>query len=219
MKSRKRGDRRSKTPSRQIAPSKFPARETMPASPSDAAASRPANPHLAGGQSSDPARPSNPKAADLAMHREDSAGQVLTTNQGMPRQRQPEHAEGGRARAVAARGLPPPREDHPLRPRAHPRARRARARLRARTASSRSTRSLARYTQAALPAGPVGAHAGLRALLDGRRLARLDRHGARRARLRDQVLHGGGQLRPRRQQHAGLLHPGRDQVPGPRSTP
>jgi len=82
MKSRKRGDRRSKNSPLQIEPSKFPARETMPASPSDGAASRPANPNLAGGQSSDPARPSNPKAADLAMHREDSAGQVLTTNQG-----------------------------------------------------------------------------------------------------------------------------------------
>ena len=43
-----------------------------------------------------------------------------------------------------------------------------------------------------LPAGPGRAHAGLRALLDRRRLARLDRPGARRARLRGQVLHGGG---------------------------
>ena len=30
---------------------------------------------------------------------------------------------------------------------------------------------------------------------------------SRPARLRHEVLHGGGQLRPRRQQHAGLLHP------------
>ena len=46
-----------------------------------------------------------------------------------------------------------------------------------------------------------------------RRLARLGRHRARRARLRGQVLHRRRQLRPGRQQHAGLLHPGRDQVP------
>jgi catalase len=82
MKSRKRGNRRSKSvssPSEKPAP---PVRETAPAVPSNRAASRPSNPNLAAGQSSDPARPRNPKAADLSMHREDSAGQVLTTNQG-----------------------------------------------------------------------------------------------------------------------------------------
>ena len=36
---------------------------------------------------------------------------------------------------------------------------------------------------------------------------------ARRARVRGQVLHRRGQLRPRRQQHPGVLHPGRHQVP------
>jgi len=82
MKSRKRGDRRSKNSSRPIEPPTVLLRETSPAVPSNRAASRPSNPNLAAGQSSDPARPSNPKAADLAMHREDSAGQVLTTNQG-----------------------------------------------------------------------------------------------------------------------------------------
>ncbi len=46
-----------------------------------------------------------------------------------------------------------------------------------------------------------------------------DGHGARRARLRGEVLHRRGQLRPRRQQHPGLLHPGRDEVPRPRCTP
>ena len=60
------------------------------------------------------------------------------------------------------------------------------------------------------------AHAGVRALLDRRRRARLDRHRARRARLRGQVLHRRGQLGPRRQQHPGVLHPGRDEVPRPR---
>ena len=57
------------------------------------------------------------------------------------------------------------------------------------------------------------ADAGVRALLDGARRARLDRHGARRARLRGEVLHRRGQLGSRRQQHPGLLHPGRDEVP------
>ena len=42
---------------------------------------------------------------------------------------EPGLAEGRRPRADAARGLHPAREDHALRPRAHPRARRARARL------------------------------------------------------------------------------------------
>ena len=59
------------------------------------------------------------------------------------------------------------------------------------------------------------AHAGVRALLDRRRLARFGRHRARRPRLRDEVLHDGGQLRSRRQQHPGVLHPGRHQVPRP----
>ena len=48
---------------------------------------------------------------------------------GRPGRRQPELAEGRPARADAARGLHPAREDHALRPRAHPGARRARARL------------------------------------------------------------------------------------------
>ena len=39
-------------------------------------------------------------------------------------------------------------------------------------------------------------------------------HGPRPARVRAEVLHRGGQLRPGRQQHAGLLRPRRDQVPG-----
>ena len=59
------------------------------------------------------------------------------------------------------------------------------------------------------------AHAGVRALLDRGGRARLDRHRARRARLRGQVLHRRGQLRPGGQQHPGLLHPGRDEVPRP----
>ena len=62
---------------------------------------------------------------------------------------------------------------------------------------------------------PSKRDAGVRALLDRRRLARLGRHRARRARLRREVLHRGRRLRPRRQQHPGVLHPGRDQVSRP----
>ena len=123
-------------------------------------------------------------------------------------------AEGRRARADAARGLPLPREDHALRPRAHPRARRARARRRGARALP-GLRVAGRPHLRRVPAGPRGDHAGVRALLDGGRLARLGRHRARRARLRHQVLHQRGQLRPGRQQHAGVLHPGRHQVPRP----
>ena len=75
---------------------------------------------------------------------------------------------------------------------------------------------LGEVTQRGLPERPRAAHAGLRALLHRRRLPRLHRPRARRARLRGEVLHRGGELRPRRQQHPRLLHPGRDQVPRPR---
>ena len=51
-------------------------------------------------------------------------------------------------------------------------------------------------------------------LLDGRLVARRPGRGPRPAWLRDEVLHRGRQLGPRGQQHAGLLHPGRHQVPG-----
>ena len=53
---------------------------------------------------------------------------------------------------------------------------------------------------------------GVRALLHRRRRRRLGRHAARRARLRREVLHRGRQLGSGRQQHPGVLHPGRHQV-------
>ena len=56
---------------------------------------------------------------------------------------------------------------------------------------------------------------GVHPLLDRRGRRRLGRHAARRARLRGQILHRRGQLGPRRQQHPGVLHPGRDQVSRP----
>ena len=63
------------------------------------------------------------------------------------------------------------------------------------------------------------AHADGRPLLDRRRRTGLPRHRPRPPRLRDQVLHPRGQLRPRRQQHAGLLHPRPVQVLRTSSTP
>ncbi len=129
-------------------------------------------------------------------------------------QRRPELAQGGRTWPVAARGFPAPREDHPLRSRAHPRARRACAR-------GRGARRVPRLQVAGgaharkVPAGSCRGNAGVRSLFDGGRFARLIGPRARRARFRRQVLYRGGQLRPRRQQHPGVLHPGRDQVSGP----
>ena len=147
--------------------------------------------------------------------RVDSTGRALTHQPGRAGRRQPELAQGRPARADAARGLHPPREDHALRSRAHPRAHRARARL----GRARLLRVLpaADAVHAGLDVRRGRqADAGLRPLLDGARRARLDRHGARRPRLRGEVLHRRGQLGPRRQQHPGLLHPGRDEVPRPR---
>ena len=73
--------------------------------------------------------------------------------------------------------------------------------------------SQARSHHGGAAAGPGRRDAGLRALLDRGGLARLDRHAARRARLCRQVLYPRRRLGPRRQQHAGVLHPGRQQVP------
>jgi catalase len=54
-----------------------------PSFPSQNPESQPVNPDLAGGRSASAARPANPKAADLSVFKEDGAGQVLTTNQGV----------------------------------------------------------------------------------------------------------------------------------------
>ena len=75
--------------------------------------------------------------------------------------------------------------------------------------------SLADLTRADLFQRAGRADAGVRALLDRRRQQGLGRPRPRRARLRGEALHAGGQLGPRRQQHPGVLHPGRDQVPRP----
>ena len=56
---------------------------------------------------------------------------------------------------------------------------------------------------------------GVRPLLHRGGQQGLGRPRPRRARLRREAVHEGGQLGSRRQQHPGVLHPGRDQVPGP----
>ena len=61
--------------------------------------------------------------------RVDSTERRADDQPGRAGRRQPELAQGRAARPDAARGLHPPREDHPLRSRAHPRAHRPRARL------------------------------------------------------------------------------------------
>ena len=60
-----------------------------------------------------------------------------------------------------------------------------------------------------------GERTGVHALLDRGRRRGFGRYAARRARLRREVLHQGRQLRSGRQQHPGVLHPGRDEVPRP----
>ncbi len=130
--------------------------------------------------------------------------------------RQPAHAEGGPARAGVAGGLHPPRKDHPLRSRAHPGAHRPRARLGRPRLLRVHGPADRRHARRPVRRG-WQADAGVRALLDGHRRARLARHAARRARVRGEVLHRRGELGPGRQQHPGLLHPGRDEVPRPDS--
>ena len=67
----------------------------------------------------------NPGNLPLDRVRTDSGGRMLTTNQVRTGRRQPELAQVRAARPDAHGGLHPPREDHPLRPRAHSGAHRA----------------------------------------------------------------------------------------------
>ena len=162
-----------------------------------------------------PRRASIPGSDPLDRVRVDSGGPRADDESRRPDRRQPELAQGGAARTDAARRLHPAREDHALRSRAHSRAHRARARL-GRARLLRVLRAAdGPHARVDLRRGGQ-AHAGVRALLDGRRRARLDRHRARRARLRGEVLHRRRQLGSRRQQHPGVLHPGRDEVSRPR---
>ena len=75
-----------------------------------------------------------------------------------------------------------------------------------------TTEDVSAYTKAALFQPGVDDR-DARAVLHRRRRAGLPRHLARPARLRAEVLHDRGQLRPGRQQHPGLLHPRHDEVP------
>ena len=153
----------------------------------------------------------NPKLNDLAGNLEESAGELLTTNQGLRDQRQSELTESRRPRSDPAGRFHPPRKNHALRPRTNSRAggscpRRGGPRL----LSGLSVDG--RIHKGRLSPGPVSANSGVRSFLHRGGLAWVDGPGPRRARLRRQVLHAGRQLRPGRQQHSGFLHSGCDQV-------
>ena len=77
------------------------------------------------------------------------------------------------------------------------------------------THDITRYTKAKIFSEVGKKTDALRPLLDRGRRARRGRRRARHPRLRRQVLHRGGQLGPRRQQHAGLLPARPAQVPRP----
>ena len=74
MKSRQRGKENPKA--------KQGTKKSRSASPSKNPESQPANPEFAAGQSTSPARPADPKAADLGVFKEDGSGTLLTTNHG-----------------------------------------------------------------------------------------------------------------------------------------
>ena len=116
----------------------------------------------------------DPKDAELDAYRSDPSGQELTTNQGVPVADNQNTLRAGTRGPIAARRLHLAREDHALRSRAHPRARRARARC----GGARLLPSLrvdgAVHAAAFLRTRPRNAR--VRALLDGRRIARLGRH-------------------------------------------
>ena len=114
-----------------------------------------------------------------------------------------------RADPAARRALPEP--DGALQPRARARSATCTPRARARSVCSRPPRTCRLHQGGAVPARREDRDAG--ALLHRGRRAGLPRHLARPAGLRAEVLHDRGQLRPRRQQHPGLLHPRHHEVP------
>ena len=77
------------------------------------------------------------------------------------------------------------------------------------------THDITRYTKAKNLLRDRQADADVRPLLDGRRRARRRGRRARHPRLRAEVLHRGGQLGHRRQQHAGVLLPRSAALPRP----
>ena len=163
----------------------------------------------------EPARPGvNPGNAPLDRVRVDSGGQVLTTNFGQP------IADNQNSLKAGLRG-PALLEDFILREKIthfdHERIpeRIVHARGSAAHGFFECYESMARYTRASFLSEkgkrtPVFVRfstvAGERGSTDTPRDVRGLRH---------EVLHRRGQLRHRRQQHPGLLHPGRHEVPGP----
>ena len=145
-------------------------------------------------------------------------GAYLTTVAGGQAARHRPLAEGRAARPDAAPGPPPPREDHPLRPRAHPRAGGARPRRRRARRVHRRTAPPTEVTRAGFLRKGMETPVFVRfSTVAG--VAGLGRHRPRHPRLRHEVLHRRGHLRPGRQQHAGLLHPGRASSSPTSSTP
>ena len=138
----------------------------------------------------------------------------LTTAQGAAAVAHRRLAEGRRPRAHADGRLPPPREDHALRPRAHPRARGPRPRRGSarRVRVVRQRRATSRAPTSCRPGGTTPVFTRFSTVVGSRGSADTVRDVRG---LRGEVLHGRGHLRSRRQQHPGVLHPRRHQVPRP----
>ena len=153
----------------------------------------------------------NPTVGPLDRVRVDSTSRVLTTNQGVP------VADNQNSLKAGLRG-PTLLEDFILREKIthfdHERIpeRIVHARGSAAHGFFECTKAIPEFTRAVLFSRSRQTDAGVRSLLDRPRRTRLDRHRPRRARFRRQVLHGRGQLGFGRQQHPGVLHPGRDEV-------
>ena len=140
------------------------------------------------------------------------SGEFLTTAQGLRLPDTDHSLKAGARGPDAAGGLSPAREDHSLRPRAHPGAGGARPRRR-RARRVRVLRQRGVGDQGRVPRQEGHENRRLHPILDRARLPRIGRHGPRHPRVRGEVLHRRRHLRPGRQQHAGVLHPGRHQVP------
>ena len=158
----------------------------------------------------------NPGNASLDRVRVDSGGRVLTTNQGVP------VADNQNSLKAGFRG-PALLEDFILREKIthfdHERIpeRIVHARGSGAHGYFECYAPLTELTRASIFAEAGKRTPGVRPLFHGRRRARLHRYRARRPRVRRQVLHRRRQLGSRRQQHPGVLHPGRDEVPRPHS--
>ena len=135
----------------------------------------------------------NPKLNDLAGNLEESAGELLTTNHGT-------RVNDNQNSLKAGDRGPTLMEDFILREKIthfdHERIpeRVVHARGSGAHGYFQVYQSMAEYFEGKFSPGPDSAHAGVRAFLDRGRLARFHGLGARRARLRGEVLHPGRQL-------------------------